>query len=95
MVKLHSTVGLITNSSTVIFTEGAFDSAACGIQLALHQLLMVVGSNVSVEEVLDLDKLRAALENGLNEKGVGGKYEDNELGTLLEIMNYGDWTRYG
>jgi len=94
MIKVHSTVGLITNSSTVIFTDGAFQNTADSIRNALRQLLMVIGSDLSVEDILNNKLLQKELVAGLSEADVAHEYDDNELYSLVSLMEYGDYERH-
>jgi hypothetical protein len=91
--KFHSSVALITNSSTVIFGTNAFNRAAGSIEHALYNLLRVIGSDLSVEDILDTELLSREIANGDSEDEVAGRFEDNELSGLMQVLDYGDYTR--
>ena len=88
MIKVHSTVGLITNSSTVIFTENAAAGAADNIVRAIQQLLSLMDSDLMADDIVDIDRLKDEIE------AKNGKLmccEDHDIGPLISIM---PWRAY-
>lgn len=92
-MRIHSTVALIMNSSTAIFSTDALKYAAANIEIALRQLLMVLGSDLSVEDVLDAIQLDAEFAKAGDTEF--SSFEDNEIPALLDNMDYGSWRRDG
>lgn len=89
-MKHHSSVGKITNSSTVIFsTKVAADAIVTAMRQLLHVLNEQSGENVQLEAVIDIDQLAVLVA----QCGEETTCEDNENTALLGALPWDSYRR--
>lgn len=89
-MRHHSSVNLITNSSTVVFSTA---SATDSVLAALRQLITVLNSeadeSVTMEDIIDVDALLVLASKA----GERLQCEDNECSQLMRVLPYGEGER--